>query len=161
MELMLSLLKWSVIVGAAALLLTLFKPLLDRRYSAKWRWGAWLVMAVFLLLAPVRWESFTSRTTAAPPVVIEVPRVEVSVSRQEGISFQRPEGAALPPDGIAAKRGGAAGPEPDLSAGGASADPVDHRSGAVYGISRIGHMVFCPESPAVEPERRRGDPAGL
>ncbi len=40
MELMLSLLKWSVIVGAAALLLTLFKPLLDRRYSAKWRWGA-------------------------------------------------------------------------------------------------------------------------
>ena len=54
MELMLSLLKWSVIVGAAALLLTLFKPLLDRRYSAKWRWGAWLVMAVFLLLAPVR-----------------------------------------------------------------------------------------------------------
>lgn len=37
MEMMLSLLKWSVIVGAAALLLTLFKPLLDRRYSAKWR----------------------------------------------------------------------------------------------------------------------------
>ena len=109
MEMMLSLLKWSVIVGAAALLLTLFKPLLDRRYSAKWRWGAWLVMAVFLLLAPVRWESFTSRTTAAPPVVIEVPRVEVSVSRQEGISFQRPQGTVLPPDGIAAKPGGAAG----------------------------------------------------
>ena len=109
MELMLSLLKWSVIVGAAALLLTLFKPLLDRRYSAKWRWGAWLVMAVFLLLAPVRWESFTSRTTAAPPVVIEVPRVEVSVSRQEGISFQRPQGTVLPPDGIAAKPGSAAG----------------------------------------------------
>ena len=109
MEMMLSLLKWSVIVGAAALLLTLFKPLLDRRYSAKWRWGAWLVMAVFLLLAPVRWESFAPRTTAAPPVVIEVPRVEVSVSRQEGISFQRPQGTVLPPDGIAAKPGGAAG----------------------------------------------------
>lgn len=96
MEGLLNLLKWSVIVGAAALLLTLLKPLLDRRYSAKWRWGAWLVMAVFLLLAPVRWENLTPRAAAAPPVVIEVPRVEVSVSRQEGISFQRPEGAALP-----------------------------------------------------------------
>ena len=97
MELMLSLLKWSVIVGAAALLLTLFKPLLDRRYSAKWRWGAWLVMAVFLLLAPVRWESFAPRTADGPPVVIEVPKVEVSVSRQEGISFQRPQGTVPPP----------------------------------------------------------------
>lgn len=96
MEQMLNLLKWSVIVGAAALLLTLLKPLLDRRYSAKWRWGAWLVMAVFLLLAPVRWENLAPRAAAAPPVVIEVPKVEVSVSRQEGISFQRPEGAALP-----------------------------------------------------------------
>ena len=96
MEGLLNLLKWSVIVGAAALLLTLLKPLLDRRYSAKWRWGAWLVMAVFLLLAPVRWENLAPRAAAAPPVVIEVPKVEVSVSRQEGISFQRPEGTALP-----------------------------------------------------------------
>lgn len=96
MEGLWNLLKWSVIVGAAALLLTLLKPLLDRRYSAKWRWGAWLVMAVFLLLAPVRWESLAPRAATEPPVVIEVPKVEVSVSRQEGISFQRPEGAALP-----------------------------------------------------------------
>lgn len=98
MEGLLNLLKWSVIVGAAALLLTLLKPLLDRRYSAKWRWGAWLVMAVFLLLAPVQWENFAPRAAAAPPVVIEVPKVEVSVSRQEGISFQRPDGAAALPD---------------------------------------------------------------
>lgn len=98
MEGLLNLLKWSVIVGAAALLLTLLKPLLDRRYSAKWRWGAWLVMAVFLLLAPVRWESLAPRAAAAPPVVIEVPKVEVSVSRQEGISFQRPDGPAALPD---------------------------------------------------------------
>lgn len=96
MEGLLNLLKWSVIVGAAALLLTLLKPLLDRRYSAKWRRGTWLVMAVFLLLAPMRWENLAPRAAAAPPVVIEVPRVEVSVSRQEGISFQRPAGAALP-----------------------------------------------------------------
>lgn len=98
MEGLLNLLKWSVIVGAAALLLTLLKPLLDRRYSAKWRWGAWLVMAVFLLLAPIQWESLAPRAAAAPPVVIEVPKVEVSVSRQEGISFQRPDGPAALPD---------------------------------------------------------------
>lgn len=110
MELMLSLLKWSVIVGAAALLLTLFKPLLDRRYSAKWRWGAWLVMAVFLLLAPVRWESFAPRTADGPPVVIEVPKVEVSVSRQEGISFQRPQGT-VPPPSVPAVRPAGTGPQ--------------------------------------------------
>ena len=107
---MLSLLKWSVIVGAAALLLTLFKPLLDRRYSAKWRWGAWLVMAVFLLLAPVRWESFAPRTADGPPVVIEVPKVEVSVSRQEGISFQRPQGT-VPPPSVPAVRPAGTGPQ--------------------------------------------------
>ena len=111
MEMMLSLLKWSVIVGAAALLLTLFKPLLDKRYSAKWRWGAWLVMAVFLLLAPVRWESFAPRTADGPPVVIEVPKVEVSVSRQEGISFQRPQGT-VPPPSVPAVR--PAGTEPQI-----------------------------------------------
>lgn len=110
MEMMLSLLKWSVIVGAAALLLTLFKPLLDRRYSAKWRWGAWLVMAVFLLLAPVRWESFAPRTADGPPVVIEVPKVEVSVSRQEGISFQRPQGM-VPPPSVPAVRPAGTGPQ--------------------------------------------------
>ncbi len=110
MELMLSLLKWSVIVGAAALLLTLFKPLLDRRYSAKWRWGAWLVMAVFLLLAPVRWESFAPRTADGTPVVIEVPKVEVSVSRQEGISFQRPQGT-VPPPSVPAVRPAGTGPQ--------------------------------------------------
>ena len=47
MELLLDILKWSAIVGAAALALTLLKPLLDRRYSAKWRYGVWLVMAAF------------------------------------------------------------------------------------------------------------------
>ena len=75
MEGLLNLLKWSVIVGAAALLLTLLKPLLDRRYSAKWRWGAWLVMAVFLLLAPVRWENLAPRAAAAPqpPSLVALP----------------------------------------------------------------------------------------
>ena len=90
MEFLLGMLKWSAVVGAAALILTLLKPLLDRRYSAKWRYGAWLAMAAFLLLAPARWESLLPRAQAEPPVVIEVPRVEVSFSPQEGVSFQRP-----------------------------------------------------------------------
>ena len=96
MELLLHLLKWSMIVGAAALALTLLKPLLDRRYSAKWRYGAWLVMAVFLLLAPMRWENAAPQVPVAPAVVIEVPQVEVSVSREDGVSFQRPKTAGLP-----------------------------------------------------------------
>ena len=56
MEQMLDALKWSVVIGGAAALLTLLKPLLDRRYSPRWRYGVWLVMAALLLLAPVRWE---------------------------------------------------------------------------------------------------------
>lgn len=90
MELLLDVLKWSVIVGAAALVLTLLKPLLDKRYSAKWRYGVWLVMAVFLLLAPVQWGALVPEAPVTPPVVIEVPQMEVSVSRQEGLSIQRP-----------------------------------------------------------------------
>ena len=108
MELLLDTLKWSVIVGTAALALTLLKPLLDRRYSAKWRYGVWLVMAAFLLLAPVQWEALAPEEAvlATPPVVIEVPRVEVSVSRQEGVSFQRPTAApaAFRPAGTSAAK---------------------------------------------------------
>ena len=105
MELLLVILKWSVIVGTAALALTLLKPLLDKRYSAKWRYGVWLAMAAFLLLAPVRWEALVPEAPVTPPVVIEVPQLEVSVSRQEGLSIQRP--AVVPmarPAGTAAAK---------------------------------------------------------
>lgn len=99
MEVLLDVLKWSGAVGAAALALTLLKPWLDRRYSAKWRYGAWLAMAAFLLLAPARWEALVPEEAAAvtPPVVIEAPRLELAVSRQEGVALRRP--AALPPAG--------------------------------------------------------------
>ena len=108
MEQMLDALKWSVVIGGAAALLTLLKPLLDRRYSPRWRYGVWLVMAALLLLAPVRWERLAPRLPAAePPVVIQVPRMELSVSREAGVSLQRPEPAA----GTSADPGGAA-PEP-------------------------------------------------
>ena len=97
MEILLDTLKWSAVVGAAALLMTALKPLLDRRYSPKWRYGAWLVLAVLLLAAPVQWERLLPRTEIAPPpVVIEVPQAEVSLSREEGVRLQRPAGTAAP-----------------------------------------------------------------
>lgn len=102
MELLLNLTKWSVITGTAALALTLLKPLLDKRYSAKWRYGVWLVMALFLLLSPVRLETAASQIPVTPPVVIEVPKVEVSVSREDGISIQGPETAKRPAANIPA-----------------------------------------------------------
>lgn len=95
MEMLLDTLKWSIAVGAAALALTLLKPVLDRRYSARWRYWVWLALAALLLLAPVQWERLAPRTAAAlpaaqPPVVIEVPRMELSVSREEGVALRRP-----------------------------------------------------------------------
>ena len=37
MELFLCVLKWGLVVGAAALILRLLRPVLDRRYRARWR----------------------------------------------------------------------------------------------------------------------------
>ena len=103
MEILLDTLKWSAVVGAAVLLMTALKPLLDRRYSPKWRYGAWLVLAVLLLAAPVQWEHLLPKTElAAPPVVIEVPQAEVSLSREEGVRLQRPAGTAAPRPGVPA-----------------------------------------------------------
>ena len=70
MEMLLDVLKWSAVAGAAALALTLLKPLLDRRYSAWWRYWVWLALAALLLAAPVQWETLLPRVEAAPPVVI-------------------------------------------------------------------------------------------
>ncbi len=75
MDSLLNTLKWSAAVGVAVLLLTLLKPALDRRYSARWRYWVWLAMAVLLLLAPVRWE--TLAPAGEPPVVIQVPPVDL------------------------------------------------------------------------------------
>lgn len=98
MEVLMNTLKWSAVVGLAALILTCLKPLLDKRYSAKWRRVAWLVMAVLLLLAPVRWDKFLPHTAIEaiePPVVIEAPKLEVAVQPQAGLTLQRPAAAAI------------------------------------------------------------------
>lgn len=97
MEALLNTLKWSAAIGGAALLLTLLKPLLDKRYSAGWRHGAWLAMAVLLILAPIQWDAVLPRSPIEPPLVIEVPTVSVS----RGVSPQ-PFGADLQPAAPAA-----------------------------------------------------------
>ena len=94
MDVIWDVIKWSGVVGGAALVLTALKPLLDRRYRAGWRYGAWLVMAVLLLQAPAQWEKLIPHADITPPLVIQVPQVEVSVSRQEGVAIRRPDGAA-------------------------------------------------------------------
>lgn len=101
MEMLLDTLKWSAAVGCAALALTILKPALDRRYSVRWRYWVWLALALLLLLAPVRWEKLAPRTSslspADPPVVIQVPRMELTISRGEGLALRRP--SAAPADG--------------------------------------------------------------
>ena len=90
MELLLNTVKWGLVTGAAALLLTVIKPLLDKRYSPRWRYGVWLVMALLLLLAPIQPLLLPRQEVIEPPVQIRVPRLELAVSREEGVSLQRP-----------------------------------------------------------------------
>lgn len=112
MEMLLDVLKWSGLAGAAALALTLLKPLLDRRYSARWRYWVWLALAALLLAAPVQWEALLPRVEAAPPVVIQVPRMELRFSREEGVALQRPaESAPARPSNPAPRPEGDAAPQ--------------------------------------------------
>ena len=90
MELLLNTIKWGLVTGAAALLLTVIKPLLDKWYSPRWRYGVWLVMALLLLLAPIQPLLLPRQEVIEPPVQISVPRLELAVSREEGVSLQRP-----------------------------------------------------------------------
>lgn len=98
MEILLDTFKWSGAVGGAVLLLTVLKPVLDRRYSARWRYGVWLAMAVLLLLAPARWDALC--LPAERPVVLEVPEMALSVSPQTGLNLRSsPAGGAGPAAG--------------------------------------------------------------
>ena len=69
--------KWGLVIGAAALVLALLRPRLDRRYRARWRYWLWMVLAALLLLAPLPWSSLlpeAAEEAMAPAVVLEVPR---------------------------------------------------------------------------------------
>ena len=76
MELLLNTLKVSLIVGCAVLILILLKPLLRRRYHAKWKYYVWLVLSLAMLLplAP-RSQTWFSAVGEAAPIQIQVPAV--------------------------------------------------------------------------------------
>ena len=82
MEIVLGTLKWSVIVGALALVLALLRPTFEKRYSARWRYWAWLVLAALALLAPVQWDRLLPVPDASTPVVIDVPEMEKSEAKR-------------------------------------------------------------------------------
>ena len=98
MEMLLDTLKWSVITGAAALGLRLLRPVFEKRYSARWRYWAWLALAVLALLSPVQWEKLLPRTPSIiSPVVIGVPELELQITQGERVSVALRPVTGLPP----------------------------------------------------------------
>ena len=81
MELLLRIVKWSVLAGALTLALLALKGPLDRRYRAKWRYWLWLVLAAALVLSPVPWGDLLPESVSAmePPVVVQVPQTTIVV----------------------------------------------------------------------------------
>jgi len=100
-EIFLDTLKWSVIVGLLALALALLRPALEKRYEARWRYWAWLVLTALALLAPVQWEKLVSVPGAHTPVVIDVPELEVQVIQGERPSLALRPAYSTPPEGSA------------------------------------------------------------
>lgn len=106
MDILLDTLKWSLIIGAAALVLSWLKPALDKRYRPRWRYQMWLVMAALLLLAPVQWEALLPAVeTVKPPVVVEVPYRQVTVGDMTGIRTQTYRSGQDPEQVLPANRG--------------------------------------------------------
>ena len=70
MNVLLNVLKWSAAVGAVTLAVSALRPLLDRRFSPRWRYWLWLVLAAALLLAPARWEALIP-ALPEPAVTVE------------------------------------------------------------------------------------------
>ena len=91
--------KWGLVIGAAALVLALLRPRLDRRYRARWRYWLWMVLAALLLLAPLPWSSLlpeAAEEAMAPAVVLEVPRTLGPTISTEDAAPVDTGGAALP-----------------------------------------------------------------
>lgn len=90
MDFFLCVFKWSLVTGAAALALRLLRPALDRRYHARWRYWTWLILSCALLLGPAAEHLLSTQTAAAPPLVLEVPQMDVLWQRntETGPRFQ-------------------------------------------------------------------------
>jgi len=99
-------LKWGLVVGAAALILRLLRPVLDRRYRARWRTWTWLILACALILGPGAERLLAARPVfSTPPVVIQVPQMDVQwqADRDAGVRLPGPPSgpppSAPPPPG--------------------------------------------------------------
>ena len=99
MELLLRMVKWSVLAGGATLLLLLLKGPLDRRYRAKWRYWLWLARAAARGRPPAPGGA-RRPAGAAPageaPVTIRVPQTTIVVG-QGGLSLAPQETLADSP----------------------------------------------------------------
>lgn len=94
MEVLLNLLKASVIVGCVVVALILLKPVLNRRYHAKWKYYVWLALALILLSPLVPLETdWLGAVEERAPIQIQVPQVEVTYAPGEGMVVQE----AAPP----------------------------------------------------------------
>jgi len=85
MDTMLHLIKISIIVSCVVLALILLKPVLNRRYHAKWKYYVWLCLAVALLipLSPVGWKLSEATETYAP-IQITIPDIDRRIEVGEG-----------------------------------------------------------------------------
>ena len=92
MELLLRVMKWSLLAGGATLLLMVLKGPLDRRYRAKWRYWVWLALAAALVLSPVPWGDLLPEKVPAIelPVVVQVPQTTIVVG-ESGMSLASQE----------------------------------------------------------------------
>lgn len=105
MELLLQMVKWSVLAGGLTLVLLALKGPLDRRYRAKWRYWLWLALAAALVLSPVPWGNLLPEQVQdlEPPVVVRVPQTTIVVG-VEGVSLapqEELEGNILPVEPVA------------------------------------------------------------
>ena len=105
MELLLRIVKWSILAGSLTLVLLALKGPLDRRYRAKWRYWLWLALAAALVLSPVPWGNLLPEQVQdlEPPVVVRVPQTTIVVG-VEGVSLapqEELEGNILPVEPVA------------------------------------------------------------
>jgi len=97
METMLNMIKISVIVSCVVLLLILLKPVLNRRYHAKWKYYVWLCLAVALLfpLSPAGGK-LSEATQSRAPVQITVPDIDRTFG-DETLGVTAPAMPMVPP----------------------------------------------------------------
>ena len=99
MELILRILKWSVLAGAATALVTALKPLLDRRFTPRWRYWLWLVLAVALILSPLPLGGLFP-ALPEPAVTVTAPEVRVPAPTVSRPAPEAPVTPAIPADPV-------------------------------------------------------------